>query len=229
MAAAPEVGGGAAGLKRIPPPTTPPTLRPDMLPLELCAALLGGALLYALRSSRAFRVPRHFAQRYSRDDWMQQRSRVRASLVPWRVRHPDYRPVISGAPAADFWWFRRTFADGTCRFLFEVSPRTFALMPTNPYGRTGCRGLGKLKHLGGNFVRFTVVRSPLQSFIRLVEDGGGFQIYRGYIDHPLNTDNAWLEGTVSVRFVEGEYFSSEFCEPWLRSILNLYGNQASDD
>ena len=228
------MGGGWEELKKNPPHTTPPTFRPfdlstlrQMLFFQLCA--LGGALLYALRSLRAFRVPRHFAQRYSRDDWMQQRSRVRASLVPWRVRHPDYRPVISGAPAADFWWFRRTFADGTCRFLFEVSPKTFALMPTNPYGRTGCRGLGKLKRPGGNFVRFTVIRSPLQSFIRLVEDGGGFQIYTGYIDHPLNTDNAWLEGTVSVRYVEGEYFSSEFCEPWLRSILNLYGNPAGDD
>lgn len=54
----------------------------------------------------------------------------------------------------------------------------------NPGGRTGVRGRGALEKYGPNPVEFRL--GPERKFL----------ILHGYVDHPVNTDNAWLHGSI---------------------------------
>lgn len=172
---------------------------------------------------RRFRPPPYTTQKYSRMSLAFTKTHVPALLVPWSVKHASYAPVVIPAAAYNgehdhhqedtvpsswfrdafcfvpHWWFWTTRADGTLRFLAEVSPVLFSRMPTNPYGRTGCSGRGQLPHLGPNPMVYTVVVSPSSGkCTRVLYRKEGKLAFRGYLDHPFNTDNAWVEAEVYV-------------------------------
>ena len=155
---------------------------------------------------RRYRPPPYSTQRFSRTRiGSVMKSTVPPLKVPWTVAHPTYSPVCTGPTVPhEFWWFNRTFIDGRLRFLCEISPRLLTALPINPYGRTGATGLGTLQHMGANSVVFTVLRTsngfvaqphPTQKTRPPVR---GTLIWRGYVDHPYNTDNAWVEGSIYI-------------------------------
>ncbi|EOD33848.1 hypothetical protein EMIHUDRAFT_229143 [Emiliania huxleyi CCMP1516] len=54
---------------------------------------------------------------------------------------------------------------------------------------------------------------------RLFTEANGHEVYRGYVDDPRNTDNAWME-TVAMHF---------HCSPELGKMLALHaGDDAAD-
>ncbi|XP_011809622.1 PREDICTED: transient receptor potential cation channel subfamily M member 2 [Colobus angolensis palliatus] len=84
-------------------------------------------------------------------------------------------------------------------------------LPLNPMGRTGLRGRGSLSCFGPNHTLYPMVTrgSCAQSWWR-AHGGPGhrsgvlalpIQVYKGYMDDPRNTDNAWIETVaVSIHF-----------------------------
>ena len=51
-------------------------------------------------------------------------------------------------------------------------------------------------------------------------------IFCGYVDHPLNTDNAWIEAQIFINEVDMPQdwpYEKEEPEPWLKKILTQSG------
>lgn len=159
----------------------------------VCAASLLATRYLLLR----YRRPLYTTQKFSRTTWYEQKSEVPTLKVPWSVKYDNYTPTLSTRhTSCPFWWFHLTYIDGRPRLLCEVSPYLFRTLPTNPYGRTGITGIGCLSCMGGNTLVCTVLTTLAGKVIKVLNDKQGHCIYRGYADHPLNTDNAWVEAVV---------------------------------
>lgn len=86
--------------------------------------------------------------------------------------------------------------------------------PRNPSGRTGVAGRGHLPHLGGNAMIVIVSRHGASTFEMMVPVSTDALarlarltarvlpmcelVHFGFVDHPRNTDNAWVEAAVFV-------------------------------
>lgn len=174
---------------------------------------------------RRFQPPRYPAQKFSRSGQFLARSAVPPLRVSWSVAFTDYTPINNGA-LTEFWWFRKTKLDGKVRFLIEVSSKIFSKMPVNPYGRTGATGNGLLTRLGPNEITITVMWSRTQGYLRKSNVAFGKMIFCGYVDHPLNTDNAWIEAQIFINEVDMPQdwpYEKEEPEPWLKKILTQSG------
>ena len=174
---------------------------------------------------RRFQTPRYSSQKFSRSNQFLLRSTVPPLKVPWSVPYTDYAPVKYETTDHP-WWFRTTRLDGKVRLLVEVSARLFTKMPINPYGRTGATGKGALLHSGPNKITLTVFWSSTGGYAGESSGKLGKRIHHGYVDHPLNTDNAWIEAEV---FVHEDFSQTSHggekpeCPPWLKKILKNAG------
>jgi hypothetical protein len=177
-------------------------------------------------AARRFKRPLYPMQKFSRSRQYFKKAEVLPLRVPWTVRYSDYAPVETERTDQPLpWWFRASRADGRRRFLCETSAFLFARVPYNPYGRTGASGRGVLKHWGPN--RITVVvfmnRDNHMGRVSVAYDvvpvSGARLLHAGYVDHPANTDNAWLEGCVYVDLsrLEGGDVREEY--PWLVPMI----------
>lgn len=124
---------------------------------------------------------------------------VRASR--WSARlHLAFRPVYLSI--SDRRWHAQLY--GGC----------LSSTPRNPSGRTGISGRGHLPNLGGNAMIVVVSRHGASTFEMMVpvSTDALARLARltsrvlpmcklahfGYVDHPYNTDNAWVEAAVFV-------------------------------
>ncbi|VVC91232.1 unnamed protein product [Leptidea sinapis] len=73
--------------------------------------------------------------------------------------------------------------------------------PLNPIGRTGLQGRGVLGRWGPNHAADPIVTPDKENWKEKFKDffSKGIEIYRGYVDDPRNTDNAWME-TIAYNF-----------------------------
>lgn len=177
------------------------------------------AALIAILVCRRYRPSRYSTQRFSRRGDYIEKSEVSPLKVPWSVRYESYSPRGNPHGFFPFWWLYPTFADGRRRCLVEVSPYILTPVPWNPFGRTGVVGKGLFAQYGPNRMTVTVYWSATLGFLKMAYLGAGRRLHRGYVDHPLNTDNAWVEA--DIRHVELQDFAgvTEDCEEWLRPYL----------
>lgn len=172
-------------------------------------------LCYVLRR---YRNNQYFTQRFSRKCDYIQKAAVAPLKVPWGVKYCDYRP-LGEIKETLFWWFNLTRVDGTVRFLIEVSPYTFCRVPVNPLGRTGVVGKGLLPHYGPNRMTLTILWSKTLGFLKVVYSKKGTLLFTGYLDHAMNTDNAWIEATIYLYEVVDYPGKTEVCPEWLISFV----------
>ena len=176
------------------------------------AALLVGYVL------RRYKTQRYSTQKFSRRcDYMEKTS-VAPLKVPWSVKYNDYNPT-GEINDLRFWWFNLTRVDGDIRFLIEVSPYTFCRVPFNPFGRTGVVGKGLFPHCGPNNMILTIVWSKSLGFLKVVYLKKGKFLYTGYLDHPMNTDNAWVEATIYYFEVQEYPGIKEKIPEWLTTFV----------
>ena len=95
---------------------------------------------------------------------------------------------------------------------------TFSRVPMNPMVRTGYSGMGLFPKYGPNQMIVTLVYSKTFGFLRAVYTKRGDCIYRGYIDHPMNTDNAWYEAEVYSVITDESPIEDDKEEDWVRSL-----------
>lgn len=171
--------------------------------------------------ARRYKSPRYSTQRFSRRCDYMQKCQITPLKVPWCVTHKDYRPFGQISKVSPFWWFHLTQIDGCLRFLVEVSPYMFCRVPFNPFGRTGIIGKGLFPRFGPNHMIITIVWSRTFGFLKMVYLKKGKFLYRGYIDHPMNTDNAWVEADIySLEIMSKEPLEEkETCEEWLKVFV----------
>jgi hypothetical protein len=146
------------------------------------------------------------------------RTAVQPLRVPWTVKYKDYDPQ-GKVKDTSFWWFNLTHIDGSTRFLVEVSPFTFSKVPFNPFGRTGASGKGVFPHHGPNIMIITIVWSRSLGFLKMIFVKKGTFLYRGYVDHPMNTDNAWVEAVLYYYEVKEYPGLKEDCPEWLTTFV----------
>ncbi len=179
---------------------------------EFAAAVM---ICYVLRR---YKTQRYSTQKFSRKcDYMEKTS-LAPLKVPWNVKYDEYNPM-GEINEATFWWFNITRIDGGMRFLFEVSPYIFRKVPFNPFGRTGVVGKGLFQHFGPNNMVLTIIWSKTLGFLRLVYLKKGKFLYHGYLDHPMNTDNAWVEATIYYLEVQEYPGIKEECPEWLTTFV----------
>ena len=173
------------------------------------AALFTGYIL------RRFKTQRYSTQKFSRRCDYMEKTAVPPLKVPWMIKYNDYNPLGEMNEMIWFWWFNLTRVDGCIRLLVEVSPYTFSRVPFNPFGRTGVLGKGLFPHFGPNNMILTIIWSKSLGFVKMVYLKKGNFLYTGYLDHPMNTDNAWVEA--SIYFYEVQEFTGiqEQCPEWL--------------
>ena len=171
---------------------------------------------------RRYRLQRYSTQTFSRRSDLIEKAQLPPLKIPWNVKYPDYKP-LGEISETRFWWLDLTFIDGRMRFLIEVSPFTFCRVPFNPFGRTGVQGKGLLPYFGPNSMIITIFWSPNKGFLKMIYLKRGCLLYRGYLDHPMNTDNAWIEASIYSLEVQDfpESFAEE-CPDWLESITKKY-------
>ena len=152
---------------------------------------------------RRYKTPVYSIQKFSRSNCLMNKTRVLPLSVPWKVKINNYDATPTEKKKFHLWWFKLCFTDGRRRFLFETSAYLFAYVPYNPLGRTGVSGRGILKYWGPNRVDIVVFvnRNNHISKVNMFYDKFKASrdivlMHSGYIDHPANTDNAWLEGNV---------------------------------
>lgn len=167
---------------------------------------------------RRYKIQRYSTQKFSRRCDYMDKSAVAPLMVPWRVKHNDYNP-LGEVNETKFWWFHLTRVDGGIRFLIEVCPFTFHHVPVNPFGRTGIIGKGLFPHYGPNNMTLTIVWSKTIGFLKLVYLKKGKFWYTGYLDHPMNTDNAWVEATIYYYELQEYDGITEQCPEWLNSFV----------
>lgn len=169
-------------------------------------------------SLRRYRVPRYATQKFSRRCEYIKRTAVAPLKVPWSVANKDYDPM-GQIKDTTFWWFNLTHIDGGTRFLIEISPFTFSKVPFNPFGRTGVSGKGMFPHYGPNNMIMTIVWSRFLGFCKIIFAKKGKFLYRGYVDHPFNTDNAWVEADYYYYEVQEYSGLKEDCPEWLTAFV----------
>jgi hypothetical protein len=171
---------------------------------------------------RRFRPPRYSVQKWARTSRLLRRVEVIPLCVPWSVQLDSYTPATCNLDGLYFWWFRLSRMDGRLRFLVEVCPYPFSRLPHNPHGRTGTSGRGVLGRYGANNCPVTVDWSPILGFVRVHDChlvSKEKRVFYGFCDHPLNTDNAWVEADIRVRIVDDCDGTRYPCPPWLHDIL----------
>lgn len=171
--------------------------------------------------TRRYKCKNYSTQKYSRRCDYMQKSQVSPLKVPWKVRYDGYDPLGEEDARVSCWWFRLTFVDGRMRFLVEVSPYVFCRAPYNPLGRTGVMGNGLFPQCGPNYMIMTILWSDTLGFLKLINGKEGVHLYRGYVDHPMNTDNAWVEA--DIYYVTVGHFSEPIddCPAWLREFTGM--------
>jgi len=188
---------------------------------------------------RRYKIPRYSTQKFSRRSDYMEKAAVAPLKVPWNVKHDEYNP-LGEVKETNIWWFHLTRVDGGIRFLVEVSPYTFCRVPVNPFGRTGIIGKGLFPHYGPNNMTLTIIYSKTVGFLKLLYLKQGKFLYTGYLDHPMNTDNAWVEATIyyyelqeyeQQEYEQQEYEQQEYeqqekqkeqkeqCPEWLNTIV----------
>ena len=152
---------------------------------------------------RRYKSPQYSVQKYSRSTSIIDRTKILPLRVPWKVKFNDYHPFRTEMNTFQPWWFRWCFTDGKTRLLCETSAFLFACVPYNPFGRTGASGRGILKYWGPNRVDIVVFMNKtnhigiVNVFYHKILSSLNL-VHSGYIDHPANTDNAWIEGNIYV-------------------------------
>ena len=188
------------------------------------AALFVGYVL------RRYKVQRYSTQKFSRRCDCIKKTAVVPLKVPWIVKHNDYNP-LGDAKETMFWWFHLTRVDGSIRFLVEVSPYMFCRVPFNPFGRTGVVGKGLFAYCGPNNITLTIICCKSLGFLKVVYLKKGKLLYTGYLDHPMNTANAWFEATIYYYEVQEEQCpewitafgeQGEQCPEWLTAFVKGY-------
>jgi len=170
---------------------------------------------------RRYRMQRYSTQKFSRKCDYMEKTAVLPLMVPWSVKYHDYSP-LGEVNETKFWWFNLTRVDGGIRFLFEVSPYTFRRVPVNPFGRTGVVGKGLFPKYGPNKMILTIVWSKTAGFLKLVYLKKGKILYTGYLDHPMNTDNAWVEARIYYYELQEYNGIKEQCPKWLSSFVKEF-------
>jgi hypothetical protein len=166
--------------------------------VEILTCALGVVFLL-----RRYKSPEYSVQKYSRSTSIIDRTRILPLRVPWKVKFNDYNPFRTEMNTFQPWWFRWCFTDGKTRLLCETSAFLFACVPYNPFGRTGASGRGILKYWGPNRVDIVVFMNKtnhigiVNVFYHKITSSLNL-VHSGYIDHPSNTDNAWIEGNIYV-------------------------------
>ncbi len=171
---------------------------------------------------RRYRPPKYSTQKLSRSSELIERAPIEVLKVPWTVKHMSYAPLGTIDDSCPLWWFYPTIIDGRTRLLIEVSPFTMRSVPSNPFGRTGAVGKGRLKQYGPNHMSLTVFWSRPGGVHKVCAVKSGLPLYRGYVDHPLNTDNAWVEADIHHVEVHDCFGARESCEEWLQVILRRF-------
>ena len=179
---------------------------------------LVSAVLFVCYAFRRYRVPRFTTQKFSRRCEYLKKAAVAPLKVPWNVDYQDYNP-LGAIKDTGFWWFYLTRIDGCTRFLIEISPFTFSKVPFNPFGRTGVSGKGVFPHYGPNNMVLTIVWSRSLGFLKIIFKKKGNILYTGYVDHPLNTDNAWIEANIYYYELQEYPGLKEDCPEWLTAFV----------
>ncbi len=175
---------------------------------------------------RRYKIQRYSTQKFSRRCDYMEKTAVAPLKVPWRVKYHDYNP-LGEVNETKFWWFNLTRVDGGIRFLIEVSPYMFCRVPVNPFGRTGIVGKGLFPHYGPNNMILTIVWSKTVGFLKLVYLKKGTFLYTGYFDHPMNTDNAWIEASIYYYELQEYDGMKEQCPEWLNSFVKEFEGSTS--
>ncbi len=174
-------------------------------------------VLTLLAWTRRYKPPCYSTQKQSRNCKYFRKSPVMPLQVPWKIKMNQYTPEqLNNSNEFSFWWFRNCNIDGKVRLLAEVSPFMFSLVPFNPLGRTGACGKGLFPNYGPNKLILTLVWSRTFGFLRVVYLKRGEFLYAGYVDHPMNTDNAWYEA---------EFYSLVVDEPSSSMCREHHGNE----
>lgn len=176
------------------------------------------AVIVCVWICRRYRSERYFTQKYSRRCDYVKKAKLSALRVPWSVAYPEYKP-LGTIGTGSFWWFNLSYIDGHARFLVEVSPYIFCSVPFNPLGRTGAVGKGVFPHTGVNSIILTIVWSRSLGFLKMLAFQKGTLMYRGYLDHPMNTDNAWVEASIYKFEVQDYSGVTEKCPEWLEMFV----------
>lgn len=174
---------------------------------------------YVLR--RRYKMQRYSTQKFSRRCDYMKKNAVSPLKVPWNVKYHDYNP-LGEVNKKMFWWFHLTRVDGGIRFLIEVSPFMFSRVPVNPFGRTGIVGKGLFPHYGPNNMILTIVWSKTFGFLNIVYLKKGKLLHMGYLDHPMNTDNAWVEASIYYYELQEYNGIKEQCPEWLYSFVKEF-------
>jgi hypothetical protein len=180
--------------------------------------IVSGVLLLVMFLKRRYKAPRYTTQKFSRSCKYLVKTDIMTLKVPWHVQVLDYTPQGSTADSFTWWWFDTTYIDGKKKFLIEVSPVTFSRVPINPMGRTGYSGMGLFPKYGPTHMIMTLVYSKTFGFLRAVYTKRGDLIYQGYIDHPMNTDNAWYEAEVYSVITDESPIENDQEEDWVLSL-----------
>lgn len=180
--------------------------------------IVSGIVILVTYLTRRYRAPRYYTQKFSRSCKYLDKTKIMTLKVPWHVKFSDYAPQGSITDKLTCWWFDRTDIDGKERFLIEVSPVTFSKVPINPMGRTGYSGMGLFPKYGPNKMIVTLVYSKTFGFLRAVYTKRGHLIYEGYIDHPMNTDNAWYEAEVYRVITDEAPIEDDKEEDWVHGL-----------
>jgi hypothetical protein len=165
---------------------------------------------------RRYKTQNYATQKFSRRNDYMRKTEFSPLKVNWNVKFEDYKP-LGKIRVTRFWWFDRTNIDGKKRLLIEVSPYTFCCAPFNPFGRTGIIGEGLFPHTGPNYQIFTIVWSRTLGFLKMMHVRKGNFFSQGYLDHPLNTDNAWIEADIYHLEVQEFVGHPETCPEWLQT------------
>ena len=179
---------------------------------------------------RKYKPQKYSTQKYSRWCDYIEKTQLTPLKVPWNVHYEDYTP-LGEIDENYIWWFNLTFIDGRARFLIEVSPYTFRGVPVNPLGRTGVIGRGLFSHSGPYSVLITISWSKISGFLSMSFTKGDNFLYRGYLDHPMNTDNAWMEATIYYTVKDTQLQDTpvfiDRCPEWLKMFVKEVSNKES--
>jgi hypothetical protein len=182
-------------------------------------------------SWRRYKSNYYSIQKFSRSTSLIDKTTILPLRVPWKVKFNDYNPIRTERNTFQLWWFRLCLTDGKTRLLCETSAFLFSYVPYNPLGRTGASGRGTLKYWGPNRVDIVVFMNKTNhigqvnvfnhkittSFFNHKITTSLNLVHSGYIDHPANTDNAWLEGKIYMSKVLQDDLVEDVTEayPWL--------------
>ena len=167
---------------------------------------------------RRYRSQKYSTQKFSRRCDYMEKSQLSPLKVSWNVKYEEYKPK-GRIDETRLWWFDLTRVDGKIRFLVEVSPYIFCRVPYNPFGRTGVVGKGLFPRTGPHNMTMTIIWSRTLGFLKLAYIKKGKLLYMGYLDHPMNTDNAWIDAAIYLFDVQEFSGVPEECPEWLATFV----------